>query len=56
VSLLSYGMAIELIQSQIPNRMLSVGDLAANAAGIALYAFLILRVLRSLGLRQPHSL
>jgi VanZ family protein len=51
VSLLSYGMAIELIQSQIPNRMLSVGDLAANAAGIALYAFLILRALRSLGLR-----
>jgi VanZ family protein len=55
-SLLSYGVAIELIQNQIPNRMLSVGDLVANAAGIALYAFLILRVLRSLGLRQPHSL
>lgn len=54
--LLGYGIAIELIQSQVPNRMLSIADLAANTAGIALYAFLILRTLRVLGLRKPHSM
>ena len=53
-ALLSYGLAIELIQSQVPNRMLSVADLAANIAGIALYAFLILRALHTLGLRKPQ--
>jgi VanZ family protein len=52
--LLGYGIAIELIQSQVPNRMLSIADLAANTVGIALYAFLILRTLRTLGLRKPH--
>lgn len=49
--LLAYGLAIELIQSQIPDRELSLADLAANAAGIALYAFVLLRPLRTLGLR-----
>ena len=52
--LLGYGIAIELIQSQVPNRMLSIADLAANATGIALYAFLAIKVLRTLGLRKPH--
>lgn len=49
--LLVYGLVIELIQSQIPNRMFSIADLVANAAGIALYAFVLLRSLRSAGLR-----
>lgn len=52
--LLGYGIAIELLQGQIPNRMLSIADLTANTAGIALYAFLLLRTLRTLGLRKPH--
>lgn len=43
--LFAYGLLIELIQSQIPNRLFSVGDLAANAAGIALYGFLVLPLL-----------
>jgi len=45
--LLGYGLAIELIQSQIPNRFFSLGDLLANAAGIALYAYVILRLLHA---------
>ena len=51
VFLLVYGAVIELIQGQLPNRMLSVADLAANAAGVAVYALLILKVLRARGLR-----
>jgi VanZ family protein len=54
--LLVYGVAIELIQSQVPNRMFSLADVAANASGIALYAFVLLKVLRTRGLRQPHIL
>ena len=49
--LLGYGLMIELIQSQIPNRFFSIGDLFANAGGIALYALLSLPVLRMLRLR-----
>ena len=49
--LLGYGLAIELLQAQIPNRMFSLGDLAANAAGVALYGFLVLRLLRRWGMR-----
>jgi VanZ family protein len=45
-SLFSYGLAIELIQSQIPNRLFSLGDLAANAIGLALYGLVLLRLLR----------
>jgi VanZ family protein len=44
--LFTYGLVIELIQSQIPNRLFSFGDLAANATGIAVYGFLILPFLR----------
>jgi VanZ family protein len=46
-TLFAYGLLIELIQSQIPNRLFSVGDLAANAAGIALYGGLALPLVRS---------
>ena len=49
--LLAYGLVIELVQSQIPNRMLSVGDLAANAAGIALYGLAVLWLLRRWDIR-----
>ena len=49
--LLGYGIAIELIQSQIPNRVFSLADVAANATGIVLYALLIRRALRAAGLR-----
>jgi VanZ family protein len=49
--LLGYGIAIELAQSQIPNRMLSPADVLANGAGISLYAFVLLRTLRASGLR-----
>lgn len=50
-ALLGYGIVIELLQSQIPSRMFSVGDIAANLAGIALYAFVVFRVLRAGGIR-----
>ena len=49
--LLGYGVLIEMIQSQIPNRFFSLGDIAANAAGFAVYAFALQRALRSGGLR-----
>jgi VanZ family protein len=49
--LIAYGLAIELIQSQIPNRFLSIGDLLANIAGIAVYAFVLLPMLRGQRLR-----
>lgn len=45
LTLLGYGVLIELIQSQIPNRMFSLADILANVAGIALYAFVIAKVL-----------
>ncbi len=51
LALLLYGVAIELIQSQIPNRFFSPADVVANAAGIALYGLLVFRVLRARGIR-----
>jgi VanZ family protein len=50
-ALLVYGMAIELIQSKIPNRMFSLGDIGANLIGIGLYAFAILPIFRLRGNR-----
>lgn len=49
--LLAYGAAIELLQSQIPNRSAETADLVANALGIALYGFMLLRALRASGFR-----
>ena len=49
--LLGYGVLIELVQSQIPNRYFSLGDIAANAVGIALYAVAVQRALRLGGIR-----
>lgn len=50
-SLLAYGVLIELLQSQIPGRVFSVLDIAANAAGIGLYAFALVGILRRVGVR-----
>jgi VanZ family protein len=41
LALLAYGVMIELVQSQIPGRFMSLGDIAANATGIGIYALLI---------------
>ena len=49
--LLAYGLAIELIQLPISHRFFSLADLVADAAGIALYALVALRVLRAVGMR-----
>ena len=49
--LLGYGVLIELLQMQVPNRVFSLGDLVANAAGVALYALVISRVLRNRSIR-----
>ncbi|MCB1774517.1 MAG: VanZ family protein [Gammaproteobacteria bacterium] len=49
--LLLYGIAIELLQTQIPNRVFSIGDIVANGAGIALYAFGGIYLLQRLGWR-----
>ena len=49
--LLLYGIAIELLQTQIPNRVFSVGDIVANTAGITLYAFGGMHLLQRLGWR-----
>lgn len=50
-ALLIYGLAIELVQTQIPNRVFSIGDIVANAAGIALYAFGVVHLLQRVGWR-----
>jgi VanZ family protein len=49
--LLAYGILIELIQVQLPNRFFSLADIVANATGIALYGFLIVPLLRACGIR-----
>jgi VanZ family protein len=46
-ALLAYGVAIELVQSRLPYRMFSWGDIAANAAGLATYALLAWMLARS---------
>ena len=51
LALFTYGLLIELLQAQIPNRFFSIADLAANMAGVASYAFLVLGRLRAWGVR-----
>jgi VanZ family protein len=46
VGLMAYGLAIELIQSQLPSRTASVADLLADAAGVAIGLLLVLAVRR----------
>lgn len=50
-ALMVYGIAIELMQSQIPNRFLSLGDIVANGTGIAAYGLLVSPALKALRLR-----
>lgn len=50
-SLLLYGLAIEAVQSQLEYRFFSIGDLLANAAGVALYGLVIRRLLVATALR-----
>ncbi len=47
LALIAYGTFIELVQSQVPNRMFSLADVVANTAGIALYAFVFARFCRT---------
>ncbi len=49
--LVGYGIALELIQMQIPNRMFDVADIVANMLGVGLYAFVLVRLLRAAGYR-----
>ena len=51
VSLLGYGLGLELLQSTLPHRIGSGADLLADAAGLALYTLLLplLRRQRLLG-------
>jgi VanZ family protein len=49
--LLLYGLAIEAVQSTIPSRDFSLADMAANLAGVALYALAVAPILRRLGWR-----
>jgi VanZ family protein len=39
-ALLAYGVSIELVQSRLPYRSFSWGDIGADAAGLAVYALL----------------
>ena len=52
LALVAYGVAIELLQSLVPGRMLSIADVIANCAGLLLYGVLALPFLRQLGWRQ----
>jgi hypothetical protein len=49
--LMGYGIALELIQMQIPNRVFDFADIFANLLGISLYAFVLARLLRAMGYR-----
>ena len=48
---MGYGIALELIQMQIPNRVFDFADIFANLLGISLYAFVLARLLRAMGYR-----
>ena len=49
--LAGYGVALELVQMHIPNRLFDVADIVANLAGIGLYALVLVRLLRAAGYR-----
>ena len=49
--LLAYGIGIEILQYFIPNRFFGLDDIAADAAGIALYGLLVLPLLRRQNIR-----
>ncbi len=43
LAVVAYGALMEYAQSFVPGRMMSLGDLAANTAGVAIAAFLVSR-------------
>lgn len=49
--LVGYGIALELIQTQIPNRVFDGADMVANMLGVGVYAFVLRRLLRATGSR-----
>lgn len=51
IPLFLYGVALEAIQMQIPNRIFDVADVGANAIGILLYAVAGVRLLKRFGMR-----
>ncbi len=53
--LLGYGVAIELVQSFFPYRSCSFADIAADAAGIAVYLFSIPLLMRIPFIRERWS-
>ena len=54
LGLLAYGLAIELIQSQLPTRSASAADWAADAVGVAC-GLLLMRSLRALDRRSSRA-
>ncbi len=54
--LLAYGIAIELLQSQLPPRTAELADLAANLGGMAIGALLLPTALGRLLLAIEHRL
>ena len=51
VPLGGYAIALESLQMWVPNRFFELWDIAANLLGIALYALVLTRLFRSVGLR-----
>jgi len=51
--LFAYGMAVEFLQSYVPGRMSSVGDIAANLVGI-LCGFLLIHSFQIMRSRRVH--
>ena len=49
--LLGYGTALEMLQMQIPNRVFDGADIADTMLGVALYALVLVRLLRATGFR-----
>lgn len=49
--LIAYGLGLEFAQTLVPNRVFDTWDIAANTLGVAVYAILLVRILRAAGLR-----
>lgn len=51
IFLVGYGVALEFAQTLVPNRVFDTLDIVANMLGIVVYAVILARILRSVGLR-----